>query len=791
MIHTSVIQISMIHLSTMQGSYDLRMVALSVVFALFASYAALNLVGRVTAAHGAARAFWLSGGAVSMGVGIWSMHYIGMLALSLPIPVLYHYPTVIVSLLAAIGASAVALFTVSRKRVGYGSFLMGSLAMGGGIAGMHYIGMAAMRMPASMEYRTDIVALSILIAVLVALVALALSFQVRRREEGHEKSARVYKATSVLIMGSAIPLMHYTAMAAVRFHPSGQPFSAANCVHISHLGIDVISVASGLTLTLAIVTSFLDRMLAMQRAAACAAIEGEVRFHTLAETIPQIVWTAVPGCGLDYCNHRWSELTGLGVETALGSGWQDSVHPDDLPLLISGWQSANPTDAAFEIEYRLRAASGEFRWHLFRAVPVCDSEGVIEKWFGVCLDIEDQRRNQQHLEEQIRAHTAALLEANLRLESEMRERALAQQELNAQNERIMQELQSRSSRATMLAKMAELLQSCVGMKDALSVIAGMAPKIFPEMRGAVLLMNSSRDLLEVAASWSGCDLSAAVFAPQDCWALRTGHLHMVAAGDATAQCNHVRAASGAYFCMPLFSQGEAAGVVHFQIVDAATEPSESLTLLVTMFAEQVGLSITNLRLREALHHQSIRDPLTGLYNRRYLEEMAQRETRRAVRAEHGLGLLILDLDHFKKFNDNYGHDAGDTVLRETAALLTKSVRAEDIVCRYGGEEFVIVLPMADLKATQSRAEKIRTRLHELALLHKGVSLGLITASIGVAALPEHGTSPKELIDAADAALYRAKREGRDRVVMATLPQEPEPGLGAIDVPAQESRIHVS
>ena len=152
----------------------------------------------------------------------------------------------------------------------------------------------------------------------------------------------------------------------------------------------------------------------------------------------------------------------------------------------------------------------------------------------------------------------------------------------------------------------------------------------------------------------------------------------------------------------------------------------------------------------------------------------ERETRRAVRAEHGLGLLMLDLDHFKKFNDTYGHDAGDAVLRETASFLTKSVRSEDIVCRFGGEEFVIILPMADLQASQARAERIRSKLREMTILHQGKSLGIITVSVGVAELPQHGTTPHDLIAAADAALYRAKREGRDRVAVADPPMIASP-----------------
>jgi diguanylate cyclase (GGDEF)-like protein len=151
----------------------------------------------------------------------------------------------------------------------------------------------------------------------------------------------------------------------------------------------------------------------------------------------------------------------------------------------------------------------------------------------------------------------------------------------------------------------------------------------------------------------------------------------------------------------------------------------------------------------------------------------ERETRRAIRSEQGLGVLMLDLDHFKKFNDSYGHDAGDAVLREAATFLLKSVRAEDIVCRFGGEEFVIILPVADLQVSQARAERIRSKMRELEVLHQGRSVGTITVSIGVAELPQHGTSAKELLEAADAALYYAKGEGRDRVIVANTPMEAE------------------
>jgi diguanylate cyclase (GGDEF)-like protein len=172
--------------------------------------------------------------------------------------------------------------------------------------------------------------------------------------------------------------------------------------------------------------------------------------------------------------------------------------------------------------------------------------------------------------------------------------------------------------------------------------------------------------------------------------------------------------------------------------------------------------------------------LTGLFNRRYLEEILEREIRRALRSDQSVGLMMLDLDHFKKFNDTYGHDAGDAVLRETAAFLKRSVRAEDIVCRFGGEEFVVILPLADAQITQARAERIRSKVHELTVLHEGKSVGSVTVSAGVAALPSHAQSSKALLEAADAALYRAKREGRDRVALATLPDEANAQLAILN-----------
>ncbi len=244
----------------MISTYDVRLVALSVVIAIFASYAALDLTDRITASSRKIRLFWLLGGASAMGLGIWAMHYIGMLALKMPMKIVYDVPTVVLSLLAAIAASVVALFTVSRRQMGVWQTIAGGVAMGSGIAAMHYIGMAAMRMPAQVTYSKPVVLASIVLAVAISIAALILTFRSR-----DQKRTRSRKVASAVVMGSAIPVMHYTSMFAANFTASAAPIDISHTVTISSLGIAVIGVSTLLILSLVIVGAFLDRLLSRQR----------------------------------------------------------------------------------------------------------------------------------------------------------------------------------------------------------------------------------------------------------------------------------------------------------------------------------------------------------------------------------------------------------------------------------------------------------------------------------------------------------------------------------------------
>jgi diguanylate cyclase (GGDEF)-like protein len=219
--------------------------------------------------------------------------------------------------------------------------------------------------------------------------------------------------------------------------------------------------------------------------------------------------------------------------------------------------------------------------------------------------------------------------------------------------------------------------------------------------------------------------------------------------------------------VPLVAQGESLGVLQLQF----PEPEEGRhdpggERLIQLLAENLALALANLKLRETLRYQSIRDPLTGLFNRRYLEESLERELHRARRGKRAVAVLMLDLDHFKRFNDEHGHAAGDALLREVGGLLKNKVRGSDVACRYGGEELAIILPEAELRDAAHRADQIRDAIRRLAIQQAGQTLGSVTVSIGIATYPQHGESVEQLLSQADAALYRAKDLGRDRVELA-------------------------
>lgn len=330
------------------------------------------------------------------------------------------------------------------------------------------------------------------------------------------------------------------------------------------------------------------------------------------------------------------------------------------------------------------------------------------------------------------------------------------------------ELEQRNHEITLLNKLSDVLQACFTIEEAYTVIPQLLQPLFPESVGGLFLINTSKNLVEAVAIWGSTPLnSEQLFAPHDCWALRRGRAHLVVHPDNGLLCNHLHHALPAdSLCVPMMAQGEALGMLYLSSIELGQFTAAKQQLAKTV-AENIALALANLKLRQTLHNQSIRDPLTGLFNRRYMEESLEREIQRCDRKQQPLSIIMIDLDYFKRFNDTFGHEAGDAVLREVAQFLQKFVRGSDIACRYGGEEFILILPEASLEVTYKRAEQLREGIKHLKLEPRYYAFGSLTLSIGIASFPEHGTCIEFVIRAADAALYRAKNEGRDAIRLAS------------------------
>ena len=317
-----------------------------------------------------------------------------------------------------------------------------------------------------------------------------------------------------------------------------------------------------------------------------------------------------------------------------------------------------------------------------------------------------------------------------------------------------------------LGAYAGLLQSCQSLEEAMEVTAALFVDMLPNAGGRCYVLRASQNLAETAAAF-GCESlpSDSLLQPDSCWGLRRGKPHRSGPGIGNVRCAHLHADGAAddawTLCVPLIAQGTSLGMLH---LNGAGGRGDEDVVLVDSIAEQLSLAMVNLQLRESLRVQSLRDPLTGLYNRRYLEEGLQRELGRCERRGLPLSVLMLDVDHFKRFNDQHGHAAGDAMLASVAQTLQAMTRGEDIVCRYGGEEFTVVLPEADSADAERRAEVIRKAIAATTVLHLREQLGPNTVSIGIATFPGDASSPDDLLRLADAALYRAKAQGRDRYV---------------------------
>ena len=492
--------------------------------------------------------------------------------------------------------------------------------------------------------------------------------------------------------------------------------------------------------------------LSIQRQRAEEAVrQSETRFRDIADNGAEWVWEVDREGKLTYSSAVVEQLWGYKPEEVLGKHFFDFFLPEerqDLKDKTFALLNAKLPFRDFINGYLHK--NGTIVWLSTSGVPVLDEQGNLLGYRGANIDITARRQAQEALEH-----------ANI--------------QLNA----LVQEADKRNTTMALLNNMSDMLQTCQTSEEAFAAISYFVPQFFPTDAGALYLLRHSKNLLSSVTTWGPSPPIEEMFPPDDCWAIRCGRVHRVDDPASALLCKHIPMTGlpTGYLCVPLMAQGDSLGILHIRFLSCAIQGREAEELetkqrLAVAIAENLALALANLKLRETLKNQAIRDPLTGLYNRRYLEETMDRELHRSRRLKAPLGVVMMDLDHFKDFNDSLGHGAGDALLRALAHTITAGIRTEDIACRYGGEEFLLIMPGASLETTRERAENVRQGVKALQVKYQNRLLKSPTISLGVAIFPDHGVTADEVIAAADAALYRAKQAGRDRVEISTLQSPP-------------------
>ena len=331
-------------------------------------------------------------------------------------------------------------------------------------------------------------------------------------------------------------------------------------------------------------------------------------------------------------------------------------------------------------------------------------------------------------------------------------------------EAILATAQEAKRQTEALFAMTDMLQSADNHDDATEVLKATAQRLLPEFGAALYVFNNSRDRLDLAGSWNTPDdfHVAATLAIGNCWALKRGKPHINDPASDTLRCNHHHSQISTVE-IPMMARGSVYGLLVLAYGgDDAFERLKGIRRLGRALADSMSLAVSNIALREKLLTQSLRDPLTGLYNRRYMEDALERYLSLAERNGVATSVLMIDLDNFKLINDEHGHAKGDAVLRDVAAQIVGGLRPSDVVCRYGGEELMVILPSCPMEDAASKAEQLRARIESLSEMHQAQ----ISASIGIASVPTTSTSASDIVAHADAALFEAKRQGKNRVVCA-------------------------
>ncbi|MBI4204571.1 MAG: EAL domain-containing protein [Betaproteobacteria bacterium] len=742
----------------MVASYSSGLVALSVLIAILASYTALDLASRIAQSAGRATYYWLFGGAFSMGVGIWSMHFIGMLAFSLPIPLAYDVPITLASVLPAVAASGLALFNFSRRTVNLRTLSVSAVLMGGGIVAMHYTGMAAMRMQPPIRYDPALFSLSVVIAIVASAAALwiarfFLSAGLKAKEIGG-------KMGSAVVMGFAIAGMHYTGMAAANFAPDSVCLATQLGVDDNALGI-LVATATLVILVVTLMLSIFDARLAGQAQGMLAQLaagnkelqESEYRLALALEASGLAVWDYDLVTGDVRLSRHWWPILGyepsdvpLRIEA-----WEKLTHPDDVGLLKAKLamhlKGAVPT---LDAEYRMLAKSGEWRWiRTVGRVVERDAAGRALRATGTHGDITLRKEQEGRIARLSRIH--ALLSGVNSAIARIRDRG----ELLNEACRIAVE-HGRFGFAWVGALDPATLDVTPATwagegSDALSRIKLSASNDTPQGQGKV--GQAIRERRPVFSNDIGAEAGAG--GPRREEALRLGFRSVIA--------------------LPLFEGDTVAG----SLAMYAKEPNffnEEEVKLLTELARDISYALDHIAKEEKLNYLAYYDALTGAANRDLLNDRLAQALAQAHRSGEIVAVALLDLDQFKLVNESLGHEVGDQLLRMTAVRLRSCVRDSDTLARFAGDQFVLVLPgqteaLSASKVVTRISEAISTAPQIVEILQRALSSIAepmtagdrelrLTCSIGVSLYPQDGQDGEALLRNAGAALSRAKQLGR-------------------------------
>jgi diguanylate cyclase (GGDEF)-like protein/PAS domain S-box-containing protein len=472
--------------------------------------------------------------------------------------------------------------------------------------------------------------------------------------------------------------------------------------------------------------------------------ENEEKYHSFFKTTRDAVFmTTMDG--------HWLEVNAAAAEMFGYDSVEEMLKIPVVDVYGESKQRGYFTDAIAsrgfvkDMPVTFRRKDGRLIAALLTAVALRDKTGKVTGFQGTAKDVTEMKQAEE-----------ALMQANEQLQESLLSAKLRNREI------------------TLLGEMAQWIQSSKDMGAAYQGAAEYMGKLFQADSGFIAEIDTNNQTVEVRAFF-GKPVGRTVFPASDCIALQQMKVHESDGSDASGICPHMDSFRGCSISIPLITAGGVSwllqvrhGQEDFVLPASCHEWLESRRPLLLSAGQELSVALSNIRLRETLHDQAIRDPLTGLFNRRYMEEMLELQLHRARRTGSSIGFIMADLDFFKNFNDSYGHAAGDLLLTSVANQIRKVIRLEDIACRYGGEEFLIILPYAGLKDTRTRALQIREEIRNISFLYEGQQLGHVTISMGVSAFPDNGDDASMLVKTADQAMYEAKKGGRDRVVIAAL-----------------------